>query len=91
MLVLHAGVAGGSMSDAAQADDDPELFRLALPRPAQPGDMFNIRISYFEPLTFLEGSYLVTLPSVVPPGVAAAPHSPLTTLLKVWVSDMQAI
>lgn len=32
-----AGANQGNYGDGAQAGDDPELFRLALPRPGQPG------------------------------------------------------
>lgn len=41
---LNPGATGGNAgSTGAQADDDPELFRLALPRPVQPGDALRMR------------------------------------------------
>jgi len=44
-------------------EPDPELYTLFLPSQAQPGDRFKISLSYFHPLEFVGGSYVLVLPT----------------------------
>jgi len=81
----NAGANMGSLDDGAQAGDDPELFRLAMPRPGQPGDMYRVRLSYFEPLEFQQGAYLATLPTTVPP-MAVVPGSTASQVVRVQMT-----
>lgn len=40
-----------------------------MPGRATPGDQYRIRLSYFAPLDFEEGSYLLRLPTELPMGM----------------------
>lgn len=59
---------GQPLSDPT-ASNDPELFVLPMPGRATPGDQYRIRLSYFAPLDFEEGSYLMRLPTELPMGM----------------------
>lgn len=52
---------------------------------AHAGDMYRVRLNYFEPLDFQQGSYLVTLPTTIPPS-ALAPGVSASQALKLQVT-----
>lgn len=38
-----------------------------MPNPAKPGDQLKVTLSYFHPLEFEEGAYILSLPTEMPP------------------------
>jgi len=81
-------------AEQRQRSQDPELFYFPMIA-GMPGDQLRVNITYFQPLMFEKGRYVLRLPTkmpqaCIPPGV---PH--LNTLINVEVSisiaDSQAV
>lgn len=65
--VRQNGYSSGQKSEVLRALDvnDPELFSVQFPA-GQPGSHYHVAFSYFHPLAFDEGKYVLRVPCTIP-------------------------
>jgi hypothetical protein len=80
-MCCYACLAGGEQRQRTQ---DPELFYFPMIA-GVPGDQLRVNITYFQPLMFEKGRYVLRLPTKMPQA-CIAPGVNLNTIINVEVS-----
>ncbi|KAK9807041.1 hypothetical protein WJX72_011563 [[Myrmecia] bisecta] len=78
-----SGFGGGKgNADALTITNDPELFQLQL-QDVQAGDRLTITTTWFQPLRFDDGLYLLKVPLEIPSQALENPNMPLSSILDI--------